>query len=262
MSKAIKQILARKSQRSMQYAKIPDKDLEQIIDIMNSAPTSSNKFDASALIITDQELKEEMYTRINNKSQEHYKTSGAIIVFLADMNRGVIAAKQSQTNLEFNSLDNLLNSWGDVFIMSQNAVIASTLLGYGTVYLGGIRHFDFPWLLRKRCKLPNNVFPVIAIAIGKIKEEAPQRPRLNRVYHDVYDLQKVEKEVLSFNEEEKQYWQKFNKNLDWMSVAAKNYSIDLTPIYYEYIKNIYDPEKEYKDKMQALAEKNLGNTLK
>ncbi|PAF55439.1 nitroreductase family protein [Mycoplasmopsis agassizii] len=244
-------LINRHSQRSMTYEPINEEDMELISQAMNAAPTSANKFDATAIIITNQDIKEEMYRRIDNPTQEHYLTSSALIVFFADINRGRKAAQMIGTKPEFNTLDNLLNSWGDAFIMAQNAVIAAESLGYGTVFLGGIRHFDFPWLLQERFNLPKNLFPVIAIAIGKNKEPAIHRPRLNRVYWNGYSLEKVEKEVEEFNEEEKKFWESQGKTQDWVGHIAKYYTVDPTAIYQEYLRNIYDPDKDKNRKIPS-----------
>ncbi|OYD26606.1 nitroreductase [Mycoplasma testudineum] len=232
----------RHSQRQMQYTELPKEDLNKIVEALNASPTNGNKFDATAIIITNQEVKKRMYNLTNNTGQAQYANCGLLIVCFADMNRGKIAATMTQSEINLHSFDNLLSAWGDAFLMAQSAVLVAEDLGYATAFLSGVRHYNIPLYLREHYKLPNNLFPVLAVAIGKVGTETVSRPQVNRVYFEGYDFYQVKEEVLKFNEVEKEFWKQRGKDKDWISVAAKFYLNDSTTTYLDLLKGIYDPE--------------------
>ncbi|PAK21079.1 hypothetical protein CJJ23_03715 [Mycoplasmopsis agassizii] len=239
-------ILKRRSHRQMSGDSITPEDLDEIVKAMNAAPTSSNKFHVSALVIKDPEVKEEIFAKVNIERQKHYLTSAITIVFMIDFNRIETASKVQNQSVVIKTFDNFLNAWGDAYIMLQNAVIAAESLGYNSTIVGGVRHFGLPVFLQEKYNLPENVFPVIAVNIGKSDGAALERPRLNRVYIDKYDKNEVAQEVKDFDAVETKFWKEvMNVDTSWTKAMVNAYAKDVSHVYTDFMKPLFDPHKDY-----------------
>lgn len=64
----------------------------------------------------------------------------------------------------------------DTIICAQNMCVAADALGLGSVYIGPV--FDSMAQIRRMCKLPKGVVPVVSLAVGYPKVKPPRRKKL------------------------------------------------------------------------------------
>jgi FMN reductase (NADPH) len=77
-----------------------------------------------------------------------------------------------------NDLTLLLMGMQDAAYMAENMVIAAESLGIGSCFLGAVSSSAARIrTLRKRCRLPKGVLPMVELVMGYPDEEFPPRPR-------------------------------------------------------------------------------------
>jgi nitroreductase len=69
----------------------------------------------------------------------------------------------------------------DAAYMAQNMVIAAESLGMGSCFIGAAPYMSET--LRKDCSLPDQVFPLVILAMGYPAENPPVRPRYPMDFH-------------------------------------------------------------------------------
>jgi len=95
----------------------------------------------------------------------------------------------------------------DATLAAQNATIAAESLGYGMVYIGGIR--NNPQDVTDLLELPPLVYPVFGMCLGIPDQEPDIRPRLPlaAVYHkEVYKEEGLESEIKAYDDITRVYY--------------------------------------------------------
>ncbi|KAB7668421.1 nitroreductase family protein [Bacillus sp. B1-b2] len=186
---------ARKSVRvyDSEY-KIEKKEIEEILEIASSAPSSSNLQAWRFIVIQDQEMKKELRAIGNNQAQ--IEESSAIIAVLGDTKAYENAENIYAQNVALGYMDqdtaekyaaNTYNSYSkfpqqvlsqiashDAGLISMQILLLAKERGYDTVVMGGFDKAAFA----KRFELPENQFPITLIALGKAKAPAFNSSRL------------------------------------------------------------------------------------
>lgn len=186
---------ARKSVRvyDSEY-KIEKKEIEEILEIASSAPSSSNLQAWRFIVIQDQEMKKELRAIGNNQAQ--IEESSAIIAVLGDTKAYENAEDIYAQNVALGYMDqvtaekyaaNTYNSYSkfpqqvlsqiashDAGLISMQILLLAKERGYDTVVMGGFDKAAFA----KRFELPENQFPITLIALGKAKAPAFNSSRL------------------------------------------------------------------------------------
>ncbi|HEO8418260.1 NADPH nitroreductase [Mycobacteroides abscessus subsp. abscessus] len=174
--------------------KIEKKDLEEILEIATSAPSSSNLQSWRFIVIQDQEIKKELRSIGNNQAQ--IEDSSAIIAVLGDteayrnveeiykQNVSLGYMDQSIADRTINNTQNLYPNLPkhtlaqiasyDAGLISMQILLLAKERGYDSVVMGGFDKLAFA----KRFELPENEFPITLIAIGKAAEPAFDTSRL------------------------------------------------------------------------------------
>lgn len=196
MKETIKQLQDHRTYRHFdEDYQLSDEDLQQILDSARQAPTWMNGQLYSILVIKDQGLREKLVEW--NPRNPHMLHSSVFLVFLADLKRTQKVAEQHQVPYHVGeSIDPLLVATADAALALQNAVVAVEALGLGSVVVGSIRNNlkEVAELLH----LPDYVFPVAGLSIGKPNVEMQVKPRLPEaavVHYDTYqdyDYQLIE----------------------------------------------------------------------
>ncbi|MBU4693416.1 nitroreductase family protein [Mycoplasma zalophidermidis] len=194
--------------------KITDEDYNKIINVIKSAPTSSNWHSSSVIVIRDRE--------ILNKLGETSKYTGAIkscdmfLVFLADYNRMNIA-KLKHPELQYNShsSESYTVAVGDAFIQATMAQDIATDLGLGTCFIGLVRTIEKEII--DLLNIKGQAFPVVGLTIGHRLNDGHVKPKLNRVYENFYDYNNLNHEV-------EQYDTQLIKHLNEISPDKKAFS--------------------------------------
>ncbi|MER2059810.1 MAG: nitroreductase family protein [Niallia sp.] len=174
--------------------KIDKKELEEIIEIATSAPSSSNLQSWRFIVIQDQEIKKELRAIGNNQAQ--IEDSSAIIAVLGDteayrnveeiykQNVSLGYMDQSIADRTINNTQNLYPNLPkhtlaqiasyDAGLISMQILLLAKERGYDSVVMGGFDKSAFA----KRFELPENEFPITLIAIGKAEAPAFNTTRL------------------------------------------------------------------------------------
>lgn len=186
---------SRKSVRVYDPAyKIEKKEIEEILDIASSAPSSSNLQAWRFIVIQDQDLKKELRAIGNNQAQ--IEESSAIIAVLGDTEAYENAKDIYAQNVAQGFMDqaiaetyatNTYNSYSkfpkqvlsqiashDAGLISMQILLLAKERGYDTVVMGGFDKAAFA----ERFELPENQFPITLIALGKAKAPAFNSSRL------------------------------------------------------------------------------------
>ncbi|MEK5382191.1 nitroreductase family protein [Niallia sp. FSL W8-0635] len=174
--------------------KIDKQELEEILEVATSAPSSSNLQSWRFIVIQDQEIKKELRAIGNNQVQ--IEDSSAIIAVLGDteayrnvediykQNVSLGYMDQSIADRTINNTQNLYPNLPkhtlaqiasyDAGLISMQILLLAKERGYDSVVMGGFDKLAFA----KRFELPENEFPITLIAIGKAVEPAFHTSRL------------------------------------------------------------------------------------
>ncbi|WP_438350588.1 oxygen-insensitive NADPH nitroreductase [Paenibacillus sp. FA6] len=185
MNETIQLLKNHRSIRKYKPDPISDNELEQILLSAQAASTSSNIQAYSVVAIRDPERKKLLAELAGN--QKHIIESSVFLVWCADLNRIKVAIELHEDTKMHQNVELFLLGTIDATLAAQNAVIAAESLGYGIVYIGGIRLN--PKEVSELLELPPLVYPVFGLCIGVPDQEPDIRPRLplTAVYHkEVY----------------------------------------------------------------------------
>lgn len=196
---------------------LPDADLQQILDAARQAPTWMNGQMYTILVIKDPAIREALVAL--NPTNPHMRDSSVFLLFLADLKRTQkVAEKMNADYPVAEGLNHLLTATTDAALALQNAVNAVEALGLGSVVVGSVRNRIAE--VGELLNLPDYVYPVAGLSIGKPNVEMAIKPRLPEaavVHYDTYqdyDYDLIEDYVATMEEfaearETKTWTQKF-----------------------------------------------------
>ncbi|MDT2757098.1 NADPH-dependent oxidoreductase [Enterococcus asini] len=165
---------------------LSETELQAILDSARQAPTWMNGQLYSIIVIRDLTIRQKLVELTPNNP--HIKDSSVFLVFLADLKRTQKVAEKHSTPYHVGeSVDPLLVATADAAFALENAVVATEALGLASVVVGGIRNeID---QVAKLLNLPDYVFPLAGLTIGKPIVEMKIKPRLPEkavVHYDTY----------------------------------------------------------------------------
>ncbi|MCM3177495.1 nitroreductase family protein [Cytobacillus horneckiae] len=200
MSELEKIMNDRKSVRSYDPDyKIKESELEDLLSLATSAPSSSNLQSWRFIVIQDQEMKKELRSIANNQAQ--IEDSSAVIAVLGDMTAYKNVEEIYKLNVEAGYMDQsiadrtientfklypnapkeaLMNIASyDAGLISMQILLLAKERGLDTVVMGGFNKAAFA----EKYNLEENIFPITLIAIGKAAAPAFNSTRLplNRI---------------------------------------------------------------------------------
>ena len=190
MNETINLMKSHSSVRRFKDERIPDADLQAIIEAGSAASSWKNFQSYSIIVVQSEEKKQALY---NLTPQPAILQADAILLFVGDHNRASKAAELHQADFDARGPENLLISSVDAALAGQNAMLAAESLGYGGVFIGMIRHSALA--LAALFALPDYTYPVFCIALGVPNQHFPVKPRLNLesfVFQEEYKEQSVE----------------------------------------------------------------------
>ncbi|AEI43044.1 oxygen-insensitive NADPH nitroreductase [Paenibacillus mucilaginosus] len=207
MTDILNALQSHRSIRKFQSTPIPAADLEQILLSAQAASTSSNLQAYSVVTVQEPGRRARLAELAGN--QAYIEESPLFLVWLADLNKLRTAVKfhedvELQTNTELFLLASI-----DAALAAQNAAVASEALGYGIVYIGGIR--NNPREVSDLLELPPLVYPVFGMSVGVPDQEPDLRPRLPLgavVHSEVYRQEELETGIRAYDETTREYYAK------------------------------------------------------
>ena len=190
MNETINLMKSHSSVRRFKDERIPDADLQAIIEAGSAASSWKNFQSYSIIVVQSEEKKQALY---NLTPQPAILQADTILLFVGDHNRASKAAELHQEPFDAKGTENLLISSVDAALAGQNALLAAESLGYGGVFIGMIRHSALA--VAEVFALPDYTYPVFCIALGVPNQHFPVKPRLNLesfVFQEEYQEQSVE----------------------------------------------------------------------
>ena len=241
MNEVMNTLLSHRSFRSYQERDVDDKQLDQIIDAVQAAPSWINGQQVSVIAVKDEARKKQLAELCGG--QKHIEEAPVFLIFCADFYRTYIASQMEELPLHISdNIDTLLVGATDVGIALGAAVTASESFGLGTVPIGGIRrHLDE---VIKMLELPPYVLPISGLCIGYPAENPGLKPRLPKeaVYHEETYNKDVQKQLEDHNVTYSQYLQERSNGKStgtWTKAVANFYSKD----YYQGIEEALKQQK-------------------
>ena len=174
--------------------KIAKEEIEELLTMATSAPSSSNLQAWNFIVIQDQEVKKELRAIANNQVQ--VEDSSAIIAVLGNIDAYKNVEKIYTQNVEEGHIDeaikerSIANTYKvypnapvearmniasfDAGLVSMQLMLLAKERGYDTIPMGGFDKVKFA----EHFSLPEHLFPIVLIAIGKAAAPAFGTSRL------------------------------------------------------------------------------------
>lgn len=174
--------------------KIEKEELEEMLTLATSAPSSSNLQAWNFIVIQDQDVKKELRAIANNQAQ--VEQSSAVIAVLGNIDAYKNVEKIYTQNVEAGHMDESIkertvaNTYAmypnapvearmniaayDAGLISMQLMLIAKERGYDTIPMGGFDKAKFA----ERFELPEHLFPIVLIAVGKAAAPAFGTTRL------------------------------------------------------------------------------------
>ncbi|MFG0306532.1 MAG: oxygen-insensitive NADPH nitroreductase [Phycisphaerales bacterium JB040] len=166
-------MLSHRSVRTYTDDPIPPEHVRRAVEAGQMAPTSSAVQAYSIIRITDPGTRARLAELTG--PQEKVRLAPEFFVVCADSRRHRVICEHAGTGYD-QRLEAFLVAAIDASLFAQNVLVAFESMGYGTCYIGGLRND-----LGAVCELldiPEGVYPLYGLCVGRPAEEPGQRPRL------------------------------------------------------------------------------------
>lgn len=202
MNSTLKLLTVRRSYRVFRDKRVPPAVVSQLIEAGIHAPTGGN-LQPYSIIKVEKAASRKKLARLC--WQDFLAKAPLHFIFCVDLYRQKRWARLEKAPY---SADRALRpfwiAFQDTMICAQNLCVAADVLGLGSVYIGPV--FDRMAEIRRMCRLPKGVVPVVLLAAGYPKVTPPLRKKLparvlvhNETYRNMSDrgLLKVFREKYS-----------------------------------------------------------------
>jgi len=168
-------LLNRRSIRRYERESLTPEQVEFIHEAIRNTPTSYNGQQFSVIEVTDQTLKEQLYSLT---SQKQIKTCSRFLLFCADFHKITVAAESKGIEMpDFtHTADGLIVGTVDATLAMMSALVAAESMGLGTCCIGYARTAA-PEQIASLLKLPPRTYAVCGLAIGVPREMPDLKPK-------------------------------------------------------------------------------------
>jgi len=164
-----------RSVRSFSDEPIAEETVRALIEAGTRASTSSNMQAYSVISITDPDLKAKVAACCADQKQIHQ--SAAFFAFCADLHKLRLACQRHDAPADATGLSEaLLIAVVDTALVMQNVAVAAESMGYGICMIGAMR--NQPDEVARLLRLPDHVFGVAGMCIGRPADEGDTKPRI------------------------------------------------------------------------------------
>ena len=225
MNETIELMMKHRSVRKYKPDPVSDEQLAAIVAAGQMASSSSSVQAYTVIAVTDLEQKAKLAELAGN--QAYVNECPVFLVWCADLYRLSDAANRHLPEKESyaDSTENFMVATIDAALASQNAALAAESLGFGIVYIGGLRTRIEE--VAELLGLPEGVYPVYGMCIGVADQETGIRPRLplNAVLHrNRYNAEQSIKGVEQYDETTTAYMKERTngeRTTPWSELMAK-----------------------------------------
>lgn len=152
---------------------VSDDDLGHAVSAAQMASSSSAVQAYSVLRVTDMEKRRALVRLTGNQTK--VAACGAFLVICGDARRHRLVARRAAAEHRQN-VESFLVAVIDASLFAQNLAVAFESLGLGICYIGGLR--NHPFEMDELLGIPDGVFPLFGMCVGRPAEGPPARPRL------------------------------------------------------------------------------------
>lgn len=225
MNETIELMMKHRSVRKFKPDPVSKEQLAAIVAAGQMASSSSSVQAYTIIAVTEQEQKAKLAELAGNQS--YVNECPVFLVWCADLYRLSDAAKRHLPEKESyeDSTENFMVATIDVALASQNAALAAESLGFGIVYIGGLRNRIEE--VSEVLGLPDGVYPVYGMCIGVADQDTGIRPRLPLdavLHHGRYNAEQTLKGVESYDETTAAYMKERTqgeRSTSWSEMMAK-----------------------------------------
>ena len=195
MNATLKLLTDRASCRVFKDKRVPEAVVEKLVEAGIHAPTGGNLQPYSIIKIAKPAARKKLAKLCG---QAFLAKAPLHFVFCVDFHRHQRWARLE--NAPYSADRSMRPFWiafQDTVICAQNMCVAADALGLGSVYVGPV--FDSMTRIRRMCKLPKGVVPVVSLAVGYPKVKPPRRKKLPAAilaHREVY-REPTDKELLA-----------------------------------------------------------------
>ncbi len=222
MNSTIELMAAHRSIRKFTDEPVDSQVLTEIIRAAQCASTSNYVQAYTIINVTDKTVRKEMANLAGG--QVWVAKAPVFLVFCADMNRLARACEAHGKQIASGYMEQFIVATVDAAIIAQNTMLAAESLGLGGVYIGGIR--NDPQKMSDLLNLPEHVYPVFGMCLGRPAYDPPTKPRLPLeviLKQDRYDADAETPWLQKYDQTTRAYYQGRDSNLrdeTWTSQMA------------------------------------------
>lgn len=205
MNSTIEIIKSHRSIRKFKPEPLKDDLVADLVQCGQAAATSSNVQAVTVIQVKDDSKREKIAVLAGNQS--YVETAGAFLVYCADMNRPKIVCERRDGSYAAGMTEQFVIATVDVALAAQNTVIAAESMGLGICYIGGIR--NDPALLSEILEIPDYVYPVFGLCLGKPDQDPEVKPRLPVkavLMQDKYSVDRFDDEIDNYDSQLRDYY--------------------------------------------------------
>lgn len=223
MNDVVQLLRSHRSIRAFVDEPLDDEIVAEIVSSGLSAATSSNLQATTVIRVRDAAARARIAEVAGG--QEHIKTAGAFLVWCADFNRTRRACKAAGGSMTSGMTEQFIIATVDVALAAQNAVVAAESMGLGICYIGAIR--NDPQVVTDLLELPDDVYPVFGLCIGRPAQDPEVKPRLPIevvLKDDVYSDDGEEELIAAYDDVLSEYYRTRtggNKDSSWTQEMAR-----------------------------------------
>ena len=196
--------------------------LEQLIIAAQGAASSSFIQAYSLVQVTNAETRQAIAELAGG--QKWVEQAPEFFVICADLSRVEHCCIEQGLGALEGQAEHFLAASVDAALMAQNLMLGAESVGLGAVFIGGIR--NDPAQLSSLLNLPEQVYPVFGLCLGKPDAEPDLKPRLpvNVIWHkDRYDASRCATDVAAYDQQMEAYYERRGSNQrlsNWSSQTA------------------------------------------
>ncbi|MFI5934657.1 NADPH-dependent oxidoreductase [Actinoplanes sp. NPDC051494] len=209
--------LGRRSVRAFTDRPVTDAELTALIAAAQSAPTSSNLQPWSVIAVRDPARKARLAVLAGD--QDFVARAPLFLIWVADLGRARRLAARAGTRVDATDyLETTVIGFVDTALAAQNAVVAATSLGLGSVFVGAVR--NHPEQIAAELGLPPHTVAAFGLAVGTPDptEQADVKPRLPQaavLHHEQYDAPAADAHIATYDERLTAYNTRFGLPGNW-----------------------------------------------
>jgi len=213
-------MMKRRSVRIFKDQEIPESMIDQLMDVVNNAPSGGNIQPLSIILVRTSDGKEKLAQLAGG--QPWVRKAPLSMIFCLDFYRIKKWAEMCQTDFRGEkALNHVLIAYADLMVAAHNVVILAESFGLGSVYIGSIQHeIDETRIF---FEIPEYVLPMMVLSIGYPKSIPQSIPKLKKeviVHQEKYRKPQEDEIKQAFDEKYGTIDQNIEKYLERAFVEA------------------------------------------